>query len=235
MMHWKTDLQQAFAPPPPAGKRAFLRQHRYPQMNMTEFLQSQLGYIRKRVWCIAALIFIIAVLGAVILSFDMLWIIASCAPILAMSLLSESGRSAYYEMAELEMATRFSLRNVILARLGLLGGANLLLFLLLLPIGLLNNTFTPFAAGLYIITPFMLTVSVGLMITRKFRGQDGLYACIALSVFVSAAVFLSHLQTPALYQEQHVLWWAFALTTLTISVFRYSAGIIQQTEELSWN
>lgn len=235
MTHRKHELARAFSPPPPTGKRYFLRHTSHFQMSSVAFLQSQLRYIKKWVWCAAALLLMLGILGAAVLSLNMLWIIAACTPILAMTFLSESGRSQRHQMEELELSTRFSLRNVILARFAILGLTDLLLLLLLLPLALLNNSCSLLAAGLTITTPFLLTVWIGLAITRKYRGRDGLYACWSAACCISISVILSQLKLPHIYQEQHILWWSILCIALCIAIGKHSVGIIQQTEELSWN
>lgn len=235
MTQWKYELQRAFSPPPPTGKRAFLRQTMHLQMSFPTFLYSQLHYIKKWVWLAAASIFAVGILGAAVLSLNMLWVISACSPVLAMTLLSERSRSERYQMEELELSTRFSLRSIILARFAILGLTNLLLLLLLLPVALLNNTFSLPSVGVYITTPFLLTVYLGLAITRTHRGQDGLYACWAVSFLVSLFVILSRIQMPFLYLDRHILWWLFALAALCIAIGKHFIAIIHQTEELSWN
>lgn len=235
MTHRKHELTCAFSPPPPAKKREFLRHTAYCQMNTAAFLHTQLRYLKKWVWCASALIFTVSILGAAVLSLNMLWVIASYTPILAVTILSESSRSERHQMEELELSTRFSLRSVILARFAILGLTDLFLLALLIPIALLNSSLSLLAAGLYITIPFLLTVCIGLSITRKLRGQDGLYACWAMSFFVSIFVGLSHIKAPFLYQEEHVLWWGMLFAALFIAAAKLSASIIQQTEELSWN
>ena len=235
MTQWKYELQRAFSPPPPIKKRNFLRQAMHLQMNFPTFLYSQLHYIKKWVWLAAASIFAVGILGAAVLSLNMLWVISACSPVLAMTLLSERSRSERYQMEELELSTRFSLCSIILARFAILGLINLLLLLLLLPVALMNNTFSLPSVGLYITTPFLLTVYLGLAITRTHRGQDGLYACWAVSFLVSFFVILSRIQMPFLYLDRHILWWLFALAALCIAIGKHFIAIIHQTEELSWN
>lgn len=235
MNNHKKELQQAFTPPPPTGKRNFLRQASCRQMTFGDFLHSQVRYLKKWIWCASASVFAIGILGAAVLSLNMVWVIASCSPILALTVLSENGRSERYQMEELELSTRFSLRSVLLARMTILGITNLLLLTLLLPLALLNNTLSPLAVGLYIVTPFLLTVQIGLAISRKVKGKDGLYACIGIAVIVSVSISLSHIQAPFLYLEQYIPWWFLTLTVLCIATTKHSVKMIQQTEELSWN
>ena len=64
MTHQKHELTRAFSPPPPTGKRNFLRHTSHFQMSSAAFLQSQLRYIKKWVWCAAALVLMLGILGA---------------------------------------------------------------------------------------------------------------------------------------------------------------------------
>lgn len=220
------ELQQVFEAPPPLYKKDFLHKN-FPQKNflqkmefskisMAEFTFSQIGYIRKWTWSISTLIFVISLTGSVILSLDMLWVISAFSPVLALTVLSESGRSENYEMAELEMATRFSLRSVLFARSGILGTGNLALFCLLMPLGLQNNEFGPLQAGVSILTPFLLTSFIGLWIVRRFRGRETMYFCAGIAACISVSVFFSHMTVPQIYQENHIVWWLIGILLLCI-------------------
>lgn len=234
MKDWKNDLFQAFDIPRPVQKETFIRQLKTPRIPIHQFLLSQICYIHKWIWFISAVVFLAAVLGLTILPEAVLWIISGLTPILALTILSESGRSKRYEMAELEMATRFSLRSVTFARLGILGISNLLLLALLLPIGI-QSQLNPLAAGLYIITPFLLTTFIGLFLVRKMKGQESLYACIGTAIGVSFSVFFSHETISFIYQESWISLWMITAVALCIGTGRQFIKIITQTEETVWN
>lgn len=106
----KKELKRAFEAPQPVRKKAFLRTLEQPKTSVFAFVLSQLGYIRRWVWLVSALVFILSMMGAAGLPADTVWIASALMPLLALTVVSESGRSENYEMAELEMATRFSLR-----------------------------------------------------------------------------------------------------------------------------
>lgn len=235
MNKWKDELKQAFDAPQPLRKRDFLCHLDLPGMPVHEFMFTQIGYIRKWVWCVFTLIFVVSILGLDFLPGTVLWLISGLTPLLALTIISESGRSELYKMVELEMATRFSLRSVTFARLAILGLMNLLLLGVLLPIGLWNDTVAPFAAALYIITPFLLTTFIGLYIVRKFRGQEAMYAYVGTSVGISISLFLSHNIIPFIYQEQYLTVWMITALTLLFGNGKQCIAMIKKTEELSWN
>ncbi len=235
MDKWKNELKQAFEAPRPVRKRDFLRQLDLHGMPVHEFLFSQIGYIRKSVWVVSAMVFIISILGVVFLPDTVIWFISGLTPLLALTICSESGRSEFYKMAELEMATRFALRSVILARLAIVGLMNLLILGVLLPIGLWTNTVTPGATILYIVTPFLLSAFTGLYIVRKFRGQGTMYAYFGTSVGISVFLFLSHNIIPFIYQEWCLTAWMITALVLVLGNGKQCIAMIKQTEELAWN
>lgn len=235
MNKWKDELRQAFDAPRPLEKRKFLRNLKLPGMSVHEFMFSQIGYIRKWVWCVSVLILTVSVLGFAFLPGTVLWLISGLTPLLALTSISESGHSELYKMAELEMATRFSLRSVVFARLAILGLVNLLLLGILMLIGLQNGTVAPFAAALYIITPFLLTTFAGLYIVSKFRGQGAMYACVGTSVGISIFLFIAHNIIPFIYRRQCLTTWMIIALALLFGNGKQYIAIIKKTEELAWN
>lgn len=129
----KKALQDAFEAPAPKRKEAFLRSVPQPGISNLSFMISQAGYIRKRVWGISGVLFGVAYLGACVLGQDVMWVISALLPFAAVSVVSEHHRSYVFQMSELEMAARFSLKSVALARIGILGISHLLLLLFLIP------------------------------------------------------------------------------------------------------
>lgn len=221
----RKELEQVFEAPPPLRKKEFLRRSAFPGMNTAEFVFSQAGYIRRRIWAVFAGVFGISLAGSMLLSADMLWAISAFAPLLALGILSESGRSERFEMAELETATRFSLRSVLLARLGILGTADLALLCLLIPVGVQNNMLTPLQAGVYITTPFLLTTFIGLYIVRRLRSRGAIYLCAGSAACVSLSVLFCRQAFPQIYQPDQLAWWAAGILLLT-------AGTAKQYHEM---
>ena len=96
MRRWKNELKEAFNAPQPVRKSEFLRQLNCPEIPVHMFLMSQVGYIRKWVWCVSAVILIASVLSVAFLPSTSLWMISGLTPFLALTLISESGRSQRY-------------------------------------------------------------------------------------------------------------------------------------------
>ena len=113
----KAQLKSVYEAPPPLHKKEFMQKWNRPQMNIWEVMRSQAAYIRKWIWALSAVIFMVTVIGAVTAAANLMWVLSALTPFLAVTVIAECGRSEQYEMAELEMAARFSLKSVILMRL----------------------------------------------------------------------------------------------------------------------
>lgn len=235
MNKWKEDLKLAFEAPCSTQKQEFLKNIDVPTMPIRDFLISQIRYIRTWVWCISSMIFIVSLFWGMFLPDTVLWLISGLVPLLALTIISESGRSELYKMAELEMTTRFSLRSVIFARLVIVGVMNLILLVVLILIGSRSTAVVLIATIFYIVTPFLLTSFIGLLVVRKIRGQEGMYACVGVSVGISMFLLLSHKVLSFIYQEQYLMVWGLVALVLFIGNGKQCIKLIKQTEEVVWN
>ena len=227
---WKESLKDVLQAPPPVRKQEFLQKLDPGQMSVCAFAVRQAAYIRKWSWCVSAAVFFISLASAAWFSVDMLWGISALAPLLALTVVSECGRSEFYKMAELEMVTRFSLRSVLLARLGMLGVENLVILGLLVPVGLWRNRLHPLQAGVYILTPFFLTIGTGLYLMRRFRQQEAVYVCAGAAVCISFSVFLFRSFYPQIYAEGYLVWWMAGMLLSGSAAVRQCQKILYRME-----
>lgn len=133
----------------------------------------------------------VALFSAYFMEKDTLWSISACIPFVALSAITENNRSSVYRMAELEMATRFSLKNVVLARLGIIGTMHLLLIALLCPFVYIDQAAITIHAGVYLLVPYLLTTFLSLTCTRKLHGPEATYLCMGIAVTISGLNILS--------------------------------------------
>lgn len=252
MKTWKTDraakaapksalkhaLSACFVPPPPLEAASFLRRFPSPKTGPFAFLLLQAGYIRKWVWAASTVLFLAAVFLGLLLRPDILWALSALLPFLALTAVAESARSGVYEMEELEMASRFSLRSIVLARMELLGLFHAPVFLILIPLTAraaqetlpLSEMLLRSAALLLI--PYLSTCAFGLWVTRKLRGREGLYACLGEAILTAVTAFSWHTSPvpPAFFKSTgHLCCILAVLTALTVLEYRKK---IKETEEL---
>ena len=223
----KRELKFVFEAPEPLHKKDFLRTLEQPGISILAFVVSQAGYIRKWIWIISVIIFVLSAMGAVWLSADMVWVISAMMPLLALAIVCESGRSENYEMAELEMATRFSLRSVVLARLGILGMENLVILVLLL-IGVRERGLDMIWTGVCILLPYLMMTFAGLSIVRRFRGHEAVYVCTGAAVCISFLVIFLHEIILQVYQSDTHVWWIVWIVLFCIGTARQGVGIVKE-------
>ena len=230
----KRALQTAFEAPPPARKREFLRALSGRPISFVQFVASQAAYIGKWTFAVSLLIFGAALAATRMVSKDSLWMLSCLTPFLAVCAVAENTKSKTCQIAELEMASRFSLRSVALARMFVLGGAHARLLCLLVLLGRRAGAATVFETGIYLITPYLLTTAGGLWMVRRMKGRETAYACMGVAVMVSALLAVARTVLP-LYQGMCYPWWVAAFVLLGfLSALEYRKTLLK-TEDCLWN
>lgn len=229
----KEALKEAFEAPAPTRKQEFLRGVSPQRVSIFSFMLSQAGYIRKRVLGLSLLLFGLSLAGACFLELDVLWVISAFMPFIALSAVTENSRSMAYGMDELEMSSRFSLRNVVLARMGIMGVLHLILLCLLMPLAYAHSIFTVLQVGVYMLIPYLLTDVVSLWLIRNIRGKEGLYSCVGVAVCVSSLYSLLRETLINTLYMNYFGWLIAALFGLIILYVKEMQKMVQQTEELA--
>lgn len=230
----KKMLAVAYEAPEPLKKEKFLRKLPKAQISHTEFMLLQAAYMKKWVWIVSVLVLGIALKGASFLERNTMGLFSALMPFIALTVTTENTRSAAYGMEELEMASRFSLRSVALARMGILGGVHFVLICCLIPVSLQNQIYGPLQAGVYLTVPYLLTVIPGLMAARRIHGKESGYVCAGIAVIVSVA-FITQGSNGLVYRERYFSWWLAAFCILIIMLGAEWRRTIKETEELAWN
>lgn len=231
----KKALDRAFAAPPPAGKAAFLRSHRRRELGCAEGLLIQAGYVRWWTWAGSAALFAAMLVLAAGQEAERVWMVSSLTPLLALTALAEWGRSRRYGMEELELCCRMSLRSVLLARMTAVGLLHLVLLGLAAPALALRSGTGVLRAGVYLATPYLLSAGLGMELSRRIRGQEGLLACTAAGVLVCAlGTWILNMKS-GLYQAEFLLFWRLALCLALGGSGFELVRTLKETEELQWN
>lgn len=230
----KRALRLVYPPPQPRGKRAFLKDLAGPQMTMLDFFLSQVGYIRLWGWLLSLGIFAAALSIMGNWPVKEIWMVSALLPFAALSTVAELNRSARYQMAELEMAARFSLKTVLLARLSLLGFGNLLLLALLFPLVLRWGPLPLTEAGVYVLCPYCLTAVLCLAILRRRRGDGSIFLCAGAAASVSLLFCLSDRLSP-LSQVLSALTGNGGITLLLLALTVWEYRTYLKGEAYAWN
>lgn len=227
----REQLKEIYEAPKPAGKRAFFRNMELPPLDIRQILWTQFFYITKWEWIVSAILFVSAIVMECFFSEWILVTILAMLPFLAVVSVSESVRSMTWGMSELEMSARVSLKTVVLARMVIVGIANVVLavILALLAGGDFGKTV------LYLFTPYLLTAYGSLILVRTISGKDGIYACAGLGALVSTMMEYSILQYNWIYQSRYTGIWFAAVCFIMYLMVQEGKRNIQKMEELVWN
>ena len=231
----KQALSDAFYAPPPVRKAVFLKKYRRRELGRWELIVLQIRYIRWWVWLLS-LVLSGFILATVTWSMHPTpWYIAALTPFLALLVITENGRTQLYQMDELELACRMSRQSVILARMVVMGPFHLVLFGLLMPLLAVWGTVGAAQAGVYLLTPYLLTASLGMELTRRIRGREGLLACGATAAAISILGPLAANVRPTLYQPEDLTLWGAALSAAIIAAVAEFVLNVKNLEELQRN
>ena len=125
-------------------------------------------------------------------------------------------RAELSRMNEIELATRNSYPQLLLARLIIIGASDIVCFTILLVIESVTLSNSPGIVNLilYVFVPYMLCVTVMLRLMRS--GKRNFYASVRLSMLVSFLWGIIALFKPGLYQASAVSIWMISFITFAI-------------------
>lgn len=230
----KQALSDAFCAPEPVRKAAFLKQHRRRELGRWELIALQVRYIQWWVWLLSLVLSGFILLLVTWTKEPATWCIAALTPFLSLLVITENGRAQLYQMEELELACRMSRQSVILARMVALGVFHLILFGSLTPLLVAWGTVGTAQAGVYLLTPYLLTAALGMELTRRIRGREGLLACGATAAAISVLGALVENIRPTLYQPENLIWWGAALAAAIVAAAIEFTLSIKEMGELQW-
>ena len=243
--------EEAFLAPTPQRKKEFLEylkkeavysektQRQKAQMEnpnkasigIVAFILSQIVYIRKRVYLASLLILVLAVFAANYTRTDSVRNVAAMMPFIALCMVSESTRSETYGMAELEMASRFSIKSIMLARMGTIGFVHMISLCILIPVVRHGALISFVHAGIYLLVPYLAASVLEFAAVRRFRGKEAMSACVAISVMISLLnSILKELLQILFGSKQFVIWFVLAVYLAGRTVVEYKKMIYQAEE-----
>lgn len=212
----KQSIKAAYQAPKPdeREKHKFLGALPRSKISMGRFILIQASYMRKQTILLSMLLMIAMIIAAGSVAVHVLWASAALMPFLGILAVSESTRSMAYGMEELEMSTAFSLKSVVLARMCVLGLLDTAILGSLI-IFCCNKSEVPLLEAMaYILTPYMLTVSISLWLARHFHGKEVIYACLSAAVAVSLGDAGLKIFADFVYSATNIGWWFIVLAFL---------------------
>lgn len=254
----RQELKEIYKAPEPAKKRQFIEQYKkrkeertvrtvshtgkeeaggrdetfsWEPLSVFHMLAVQCTYLTKWVWVVTAAVLALSFYAGTRLPSENWWVACACVPFLGMTAITAGFRSQTWGMAELEQASRFSLRSIVAARIGILGTGNLLcLFVLCL---------RPDTAGgrqmLFLLVPYLFTSFGCLAVTRRLKGREGIYASAGVASVVSCMEVVLHGIFAWMTEVRYTGWWLAAAGVMLALAVREFGKTMTRMEELSWN
>jgi len=233
----KKEIKSAFDAPAPSRKDQFINQIDYPKASRLDFIKSQIGYIRKRVWILSLLLFIGTLLSSYFSNTpaSSVWIVSSILPFISLVSISEIARSTTYNMEELEMSCKYNLLEVSLIRLGILGVTNLAILIGILFLFMGKTDFGIIRLGLYLLTPYLLNCYGTLFVVNRLKSRETMYICGGVTAFVSILNTLITSFIDEVYTESYRLFWVISFIILAVLSAKEIVKLFKKMEELQWS
>ena len=184
----KEQINLAFFTPEPVRKSAFLGKLRPREITTPALMLQQVPYIRMNIWLSAVFILTIAVVGACIMNTNTERAVEALVPLAAAAASLEIQRSCRYHMTDLEMATRFSLKSVICARMLIIGVVYTAVFCTVAPVVSVRFGIGVTIVVFRILVPFLIATSLCLRIERTKMGRENSYLSVAAAGAISMGI-----------------------------------------------
>ena len=182
-------INEAFAAPDPERKQEFLKTLRPREVGTVRMILGQIAYIGPAAWILAAAVTLLAIAGCILGIEETEGLVAVVMPFTAAVSVIETQRSKRFGMSELEMATRFSLRSVVFARMTLLGILSAIILCITSPVIAVSFGGSVIVTAVRILIPYLVTMIIGLHIERSTFGRN--YGIISLAVAGASAAFVA--------------------------------------------
>lgn len=236
----RKELKKSYEPPKPLRKEEFIRNLNYPKARAFEVLKVQAGYIPKYVWAISVLpiLFIFIMEGLPGYYFDRYFLIGCLSvfmPMLAVVAVSESFRSGVYGMAELEMAAKYNLPQILLMRMGILGGLDLCLALAAIYFVVRTGETGILQASVYVLVPWECTCLLSFQVEKYRKGKESVWCKILCGILVCMAEVLFYNYRMTIYDRNKMPFWALVFCFFSVLLARQVWRIRQETEDWKWN
>lgn len=195
--------------------------------NFREFLVLQLSFINRLVFfgqALWLLLFSYAVWDGQIfhLSNEMLCLLSVTPPILLLFTVDEISRIYNQSMLEIECSTKYSLRKLVMARLFLLSLINGSVLFAGILFAKIRLGLDAFSVLIYSLTPYVCMTFLLLLLMKKWKGQQLLYAGVSVYVALAGVIFIGRMEAFSIYRSDfRLIWGAVMLGCLIGIVYQF--------------
>lgn len=224
-------LKNAYPVEPSERKTVFLRMYQPRQMNYRELLGLQFQYMGPQLVILYGYALATFLGIAVHADAALARLFAALMPVLALTALTGLGKSEKCGMAELEMASRFSLRMLKILRLSLVGLAGVVAMTTVSCVLKIVTGVNLLCSLALACIPYLSTTFFSMLLIRKWHSRKNIYGCMAIALAVCLFTFCGAEIMVGL--SRGILW-----TVLLSCVFLAGSEIrkyLKESETLQWN
>lgn len=195
--------------------------------NMTDlqFVIGQFQFIPIRTWIgqFAVLAMVCFVLCSLKESADcqMLSMLSAMTPLLIVFQIEEFSKVFYKSILEIELATKYSLKKLLLSRMCILGSADVLVLGILMLVLRVYFEESLMLLLLYSLVPFNITVTGLFYLLRFLNGRKYGYCACAYTAFVSACFVMLEGYRPFIYSRNYQDIWIIGLFITTGMLIKF--------------
>ena len=229
-------LSDAFYAPEPKNKQAFLKNIRPREISTFEMILQQFSYIRFSVWLYVLGLIVVVVSGA-LLQFEAIRILFTIMmSFTAVITVLETRKSKKFGMSELEMATRYSLKSVVIARMLIVGMVSLAALFISSPIMAISFHEDVIITTMRTMIPYLVTLFVSLRFERSVFGRSTEYGSLVIAIAVSAIMIFFHTNCREIiigYIEMVEKWGLFIVVLLIALTVSEQWKTVKNVEEFA--
>lgn len=200
--------------------RQIVNQSQYRGLTFWQFYVEQIKFIRKNVWIIQFVILLIC--GLRLFNYTnsiqtISWISAAT-PLIFLSGITELSRTYTYGTIEIELSTQYTLSQVMMSRISILGLIDILSLTILCVFVGSKTSLENYTVFLYIYVPFMVTSFGCLWLLNRIKSKECNYYCFALGIFIMATISFLTSYFPNMYVKSTFLIWNVLLLLSVVGV-----------------
>jgi|GEM_PF-2508127 len=190
------------------------------KINFIEFILNEALYIKKSIWVMQILLLGMCFAGLWYFNRDiwkMAWV-SSILPLFMLGAMLEFSRPFSYNMCEMEFSTKYSLYQVMLAKIFIFGIINLVeISILFIYTGFKMESFS-FILLIYMSLPFLITVFLCMFFTNRVHSRESGFMVVGIGLFVSVTTGGLAYYYPQVYRESMEIYWYITIICLSISI-----------------
>lgn len=189
-------------------------------ISLWTFFGTQAGFIKKKVWFTQ--FFTVLLCGFVLLNNsgaqNTIGMISALLPFLFLAGMGELSRAFVYNTAEMELSTRFTLHQVMLSRIIILGLADVFFLTIIGAITLTCLSTNLLYVFMYLGVPFLITSFGCLFILNHVHTRECSYYCGAWGIGIVIISFCLTNWIPSLYEASLIWCWCLLFAAALLGV-----------------